>query len=94
MIRKPSHKQYSQPSQPYLDSYESAFAFYAPLMRERWVDQPDDVCARASFDIYETLVLHPHPSPYTGKLYAELDAIRDVMQHNRAKRDGLCKARR
>lgn len=61
----------------HLYSYEAAFAYYAPLFRSQWKTLSPEACAASKADILETLALHRERSPYVGKLYAELDAIRD-----------------
>jgi hypothetical protein len=59
--------------------YQHAYAKHAPLMRDRWKGCRDITkLAAAKADILETLKLHPADCSYAGKLYAELDAIRDA----------------
>jgi hypothetical protein len=59
--------------------YAESFAEWAPQMRQRWIGVTDVVrLFHAKADVLATLKLHDEPSAYTGKLYAELDAIRDA----------------
>jgi hypothetical protein len=56
-----------------------AFAFYYPLMQKRWTAASSPAAlAAAKADVAATLELHWEPSAYTGKLMAEMDAIRDA----------------
>ena len=60
-------------------NYEEAYACYAPIYRAQWgaANVTLDVCKRAMADIYAALRLHSERTPYTGKLWAELDAVRE-----------------
>lgn len=58
-------------------NYCQSYAYYAPSFRQLWKSQGSVACHAAMADIYATLPLHDHESAYSGKLYAELDAIRD-----------------
>lgn len=62
---------------PETRSYEAAYAFYAPIMRRRWRHSNSAKRHYAAADILDTMRLHSW-GPYMGKLYAELDAIRDA----------------
>jgi len=62
---------------PATASYEEAFAHFAPIFRDMWKTRSVAACAAAKRDIVETLPLHQERNAYVGKLYAELDAIRD-----------------
>jgi hypothetical protein len=59
-------------------SYEDAFAYYAPIYRHYWRLSRKEARDYARADILATLKLHDERTPYVGKLYAELDAIRDA----------------
>lgn len=61
-------------------SYEEAYAFYAPVFRRQWKGRDLPAAVRARADILDTLRLHEERTPYVGKLYAELDAVRDVIR--------------
>ncbi len=61
----------------HLNSYEEAYAYYAPLYRKHWAISRHEARLAVIRDINETLKLHER-SPYVGKLYAELDAVRDA----------------
>lgn len=58
-------------------TYSEAYAFHYPRFQQAYRVAGKAGCQHARADIYATLALHPEQSPYTGKLYAELDAIRD-----------------
>jgi hypothetical protein len=61
------------------EAYNEAYATFAPIMRARWTSKSAQASMDASkSDILETMKLHPIASAYVGKLYAELDAIRDA----------------
>ena len=57
-------------------SHEEVYAVFAPQYRKMYAKRSIASCDAAIRDINETLKLHER-SPYTGKLYAELDAARD-----------------
>jgi hypothetical protein len=62
-------------------AYNEAFAKYAPIMRARWIGKPAASLAYAKSDILAAL--HAQSGidgndAYVGKLYAELDAVRDA----------------
>ena len=59
-------------------TYEDAFAHYAPMYRAHWSRSRKEARDYAARDILATLKLHDERTPYVGKLYAELDAIRDA----------------
>lgn len=63
-------------------TYEEAYAFYAPMMRRRWARSTKAARAAAIADINAVLKLHER-GPYVGKLYAELDAVRDAEHASR-----------
>jgi len=48
------------------------------MMRVRWTGKCAASMSAAKADILATLELHDGASAYVGKLYAELDAIRDA----------------
>jgi len=58
-------------------AYSTAYAEHAPRYRTIWRNRDVKECRGALRDIHETLAIHSGPSEYTGKLWAELDAIRD-----------------
>ena len=60
-------------------NYEEAYACYAPIFRRQWgaANVTLATCKRAMADIYDSLKLHPERTPYSGKLWAELDAVRE-----------------
>lgn len=64
-------------------TYESAYAHFAPIFRARWNGQPESKLIFAQADVLETLKLHPERSAYAGKLYAELDAIREATRDDK-----------
>ena len=69
---------------PVLNTYEDAYAHYAPLFRSTYRMKSRAACESAIEDINETLRLHDR-NAYTGKLYAELDAARDRLAAYRNK---------
>jgi hypothetical protein len=65
--------------------YCAAYAKWSPLMRDRWAGRKDPQSfAYAKAEIAVLLQLHD-VGAYVGKLYAELDAIRD-REHALSKR--------
>lgn len=58
--------------------YCESYAHWAPLMRARWNKESSEAAMKyVADDIMATLALHER-GPYVGKLYAELDALRDA----------------
>jgi hypothetical protein len=80
----------------HLRTYEEAYAHYAPIFQRQWAtaNVTQATCIRARDDIQQTLALHKACNPYTGKLYAELDAIRDRLMNLRSLSALRAKARR
>ena len=62
-----------------ITDYQVAYAQYAEFMRAKWRGRPARECNYARGDIARTMPHHPIDGAYMGKLYAELDAIRDRM---------------
>jgi hypothetical protein len=59
-------------------TYEEAFAYWAPIYRTRYDHASAANLPAAKADVNATLVIWgADRTPYTGKLMAELDAIRD-----------------
>lgn len=60
--------------------YRMSYARNYPLYVMRWEDRKPSECYYAQRDIHATLKACPDADPaYIGKLWAELDAIRDRM---------------
>jgi hypothetical protein len=62
--------------------YCQSYAKWAPIMADRWCGAIDrGVLISARQDVYDAISMHEDQShwdhAYLGKLYAELDAIRD-----------------
>lgn len=76
------------------NAYGHAYAYWAPLYRARWtLGSRRDNSASIAFakrDVQETLSIWSGPedrsSAYVGKLYAELDAIRDLESAHRLRK--------
>jgi hypothetical protein len=66
-----------------MNDYGSAYAHYAPIFRDMYAARSRLACESARADISETLRLRSvewagaNRDPYAGKLWAELDAVRD-----------------
>jgi hypothetical protein len=59
-------------------TYAAAYAAHYPRYTALWSTRSIGACLGAREDIYATLRAQgDERTPYTGKLYAELDAIRD-----------------
>ena len=58
--------------------YGREYARCAPIFRQMWQQRPFELCGWALQDIHNTLKGREMDG-YTGRLYAELDAVRDRM---------------
>ena len=71
-------------------THEEAFAQWADFYRRSYAKRTIASCEYAIGDITQVLKLHER-GPYTGKLYAELDAARERIATARKARDaGRC----
>jgi hypothetical protein len=68
------------------NGYRREYARCAPIFLQMWQQRPVEMCRWALQDIYNTLVGREMDA-YTGRLYAELDAVRDRMMA--LKREGV-----
>ena len=66
--------------------YGREYAKYAPMYRSIWKDRTLEGCRWALQDIHNTLK-EREMDGYTGRLYAELDAVRDRLMS--LKKEGL-----
>ena len=60
------------------NEYRREYARCAPIFRQMWQQRPAELCSYALKDIHHTLAGREMDG-YTGRLYAELDAVRDRM---------------
>jgi exonuclease VII small subunit len=67
-------------------THEEAFAQWADFYRRSYAKRTIASCEYAIGDITQVLKLHER-GPYTGKLYAELDAARERVAKARKARD-------
>ena len=87
----------------HLRTYQEAYAHHAPRYREYYADKSSRACCAARDDILDTMHVMAvnlrcgeglMADPYTGKLYAELDAVRDRLMNLRSLSALRAKARR
>ena len=82
----------------HLRTYQEAYAHHAPRYREFYATKSERACCAARDDILDTMHVLAlnlrHDDPYTGKLYAELDAVRERMMNLRSLSALRAKARR
>ncbi len=82
----------------HLRTYQEAYAHHAPRYREFYAAKSEHACCAARDDILDTMHMLAlnlrHYDPYTGKLYAELDAVRERLMNLHSLAALRAKARR
>jgi len=75
-----------------LHTYETAYAFHYPRYSALWARKERAACEGARADIYATIAAQGDArDAYAGKLYAELDAVRDRLTLLNAQTQGARK---
>lgn len=59
------------------NAYSQSYMLHAKRYRDLWSTRTIQACHFAMIDLHSTLKEWPWQSEYTGKLWAEVDAIRD-----------------